>query len=75
MVNKKTNKIIKNINKWLTTTTELLTNVLTFAIICGLLFNDPFGVIKTISILISNVGEQGIAGFISLAILILYYRR
>ena len=42
---KSTDKLFKTINKWLVTSTELLTNVLTFAIICGLLFNDPFGVI------------------------------
>tara|TARA_R100001377_G_C3097048_1_gene77876 strand:- start:75 stop:287 length:213 start_codon:yes stop_codon:yes gene_type:complete len=69
------NKIIKKINKWLTDTTQLLTNVFVFAVICGLLFNDPFGVINTISTLISNVGEQGLAGFISLTIIILMYRR
>jgi len=69
------NKYIKYINKWLIDMTHLLTNVLTFAIICGLLFNDPFGIINTISILIGGVGEQGLAGFISLAILILIYRR
>ena len=63
------------INKWLIDITNLLTNVFVFAIICGLLFNDPFGIINTISNLISGVGEQGLAGFISLAILILIYRR
>ena len=68
-------KIIKKINKWLITFTDLLTNVFVFAVICGLLFNDPFGVINTISTLISNVGERGLAGFISLAIIILIYRR
>ena len=68
-------KIIKKINKWLVTITDLLTNVFVFAVICGLLFNDPFGVINTISTLISNVGEKGLAGFISLAIIILIYRR
>ena len=68
-------KIIKKINKWLITFTDLLTNVFVFAVICGLLFNDPFGVINTISTLISNVGERGLAGFISLAIIILMYRR
>ena len=68
-------KIIKKINKWLITFTDLLTNVFVFAVICGLLFNDPFGVINTISTLISNVGEKGLAGFISLAIIILIYRR
>ena len=68
-------KYIKNINKWLIDITELLTNILVFAIITGLLFGDPFGIINTISTLISNVGERGLAGFISLAILILVYRR
>ena len=71
----KISKYIKYINKWLIDITQLLTNVLTFAIICGLLFNDPFGIINTISNLISGVGEKGLAGFISLAILILIYRK
>ena len=68
-------KIINKLNKWLITITELLKNVLVFAVICGLLFNDPFGIINTISNLISNVGERGLAGFISLAIIVLIYRR
>ena len=68
-------KYIKVINKWLIDITKLLTNVFVFAIICGLLFNDPFGVINTISTLISNVGERGLAGFISLTIIVLIYRR
>ena len=68
-------KYLKKINKWLVDITEVLKNILVFAIICGLLFNDPFGIINTISVLISSVGDQGIAGFISLAILILIYRR
>ena len=68
-------KILKNINKWLIDITEILKNVLVFGIIAGLLFGDPFGVINTISVLISGVGEQGLAGFICLAILILIYRR
>ena len=71
----KLKKYLKFINKWLIDITFLLTNVLSFAIITGLLFNDPFGVINTISTLISNVGERGLAGFISLAIIILMYRR
>ena len=69
------NKIIKIINKWFVDITEVLKNVLVFAVICGLLFNDPFGIINTISDLISNVGERGLAGFISLAIIVLIYRR
>ena len=68
-------KYIKVINKWLITITDLLKNILVFAIISGLLFNDPFGTIETITKLISGVGPQGLAGFISLAIILLMYRR
>ena len=68
-------KYIKKINKWLTDITEILKNVLVFAIICGLLFNDPFGIITTISNLISGVGETGLAGLISLLIITTLYRR
>ena len=68
-------KIINKINKWLIDITFLLTNVLAFAIITGLLFNDPFGTIEMIAKLISDISEKGLAGFISLAIIILIYRR
>jgi len=68
-------KYLKKTNKWISSITETLKNVLVFAIVCGLLFDDPFGVINTISTLISSTGEKGLAGFIALAILILVYRR
>tara|TARA_B100000287_G_C20448382_1_gene708484 strand:- start:603 stop:815 length:213 start_codon:yes stop_codon:yes gene_type:complete len=68
-------KILKTINKWLINITELLKNVLVFGIISGLLFGDPFGVINTISTLIGGVSEQGLAGFICLAIIILVYKK
>ena len=68
-------KYIKVINKWLITITDLLKNILVFAIISGLLFNDPFGTIGMITKVIGGVGPQGLAGFISLAIIILMYRR
>ena len=68
-------KYLKTINKWLTDVTEVLKNVLVFAVVCGLLFNDPFGIITTISNLISGVGERGLAGLISLLIIITLYRR
>ena len=68
-------KYINFINGWLIDISELLKNVLVFAVICGLLFNDPFGIITTISNLISGVGETGLAGLISLLIITTLYRR
>ena len=67
-------KYFKKINHWLVDITEVLKNILVFAIVCGLLFNDPFGIIATISNLISNVGERGLAGLISLLLVITLYR-
>ena len=67
-------KYFKQINKWLLDITEVLKNILVFAIICGLLFNDPFGVITVISNLISNVDDKGLSGLISLLIIITLYR-
>ena len=67
-------KYFKSINKWLIDVTEVLKNILVFAIVCGLLFNDPFGIITTISNLISNVGDKGLAGLISLLIVLTLYR-
>ena len=68
-------KYITVMNKRLITISDLMKNILVFAIISGLLFNDPFGTIGIITKLISGVGPQGLAGFISLAIIILMYRR
>ena len=41
-------KITNTINKWLIDITFLLTNVLAFAIISGLLFNDSYNIIATL---------------------------
>jgi len=68
-------KMIKTINGWLLTITDLLKAILVFAIISGLLFNDPFGTIGTIGSLLDGIGSNGLAGLISLAILILVYGR
>ena len=68
-------KYIKKINKWLIDVTDVLKNILVFAVVCGLLFNDPFGIITTISNLMSGVGEKGLAGLISLLIITTVYNR
>ena len=70
----KIKKIINKVNKWLVDITGLLTNIFMFAVISGLLFNDPFGIINTISMLISNIGEQALAGLICLAVILIYRR-
>ena len=51
-------KYITVMNKWLITVTDLMKNILIFAIISGLLFNDPFGTIGVITKLISKKSNK-----------------
>jgi len=79
-IKKMTKKRVKNnyfklIFKWINELNKLLISIFVFAIISGLLFSDPFGVIKTISILITNLGDNGMAGIISLFVIILWSRK
>ena len=63
------------VNKWLVRVSEVLKNVLVFSIICGLLFDDPFGTIGVISGLLNNIGDRGLTGILALVIIIMVYKR
>ena len=54
---------------------DLLITLFVFAVVSGLLFRDPFGVIETIGNMISNIGDNGISGLIALLVVVLWYRR
>ena len=68
-------KYFNKINQWLIRVTYLLKNILVFAVISGLLFNDPFGVINIISNLISGISDKGLTGLISLLIIFAVYNQ
>ena len=71
----KKRKYIKVINKWLQEITNLLTNIFVFAVVCGLLFNDPFGVLANVGTFFGNFGDKGLAGLISLLLIVLWYKK
>ena len=54
---------------------DLLIALFVFAVVSGLLFRDPFGVIESIGNLISNIGDNGISGLIALLVVVLWNRR
>ena len=68
-------KMFKTIMKSFKQLNDLLITLFVFTIVSGLLFKDPFGVIESISNMISNVGDNGIAGLISLLVVVIWYRR
>jgi len=65
------NKVTDSFKKF----NDLLITLFVFAIVSGLLFGDPFGVIESIGKILSNVSDDGIAGLISLLVVVLWYRR
>ena len=54
---------------------DLLITLFVFAIVSGLLFKDPFGVIESIGNMISNINDNGISSLIALLVIVLWYRR
>ena len=69
------NKMFKTIIKSFKQLNDLLITLFVFAVISGLLFRDPFGVIESIGSMISNIGDNGISGLIALLVVVLWYRR
>ena len=65
----------KNIIKWVNNISDLLKSLFIFAVIAGLLFGDPFGVLTNIGTLLGDFGEKGLAGLISLLLIVLWYRK
>ena len=76
-MSKKNKSVITNtigiLNKRISIISTLLMNVFVLSIISGLLFNDPFGTIKGISIIISNIDDNGISGLISLLVIVIWH--
>ena len=66
-------KYIGILNNRISIISTLLMNVFVLSIISGLLFDDPFGTIKGISILISNISDNGISGLISLVVIVIWH--
>ena len=66
---------IQNIVKWVNNITELLKSLFVFSVIAGLLFNDPFGVLSNIGTLLGGFGDKGLAGLISLLLIVLWYKK
>ena len=69
------NKMFKTIMNSFKQLNDLLITLFVFAIVSGLLFRDPFGVIESIGNMISNICDNGISGLIALLVVVLWYRR
>ena len=60
------------LNNKISIITQLLINIFVFAVVSGLLFNDPFGTIEGIGSIISNISDNGISGLICLLVIVIW---
>ena len=63
------------VNGWVAMITEVLGGLIVLAVVTGILFNDPFGVIANISIIMSGIGDSGLAGLVALILVALWYKK
>ena len=68
------NYITKGIN-FLKEITEWLKVIFVFAIMAGLLFNDPFGVLANITKLLSNFSDHGLSALIAVLVVMLWSKK
>ena len=66
---------IKMLVEWFSSVTDLLKSIFVFSVIAGLLFNDPFGVLTNVGTFFGNFGDKGLAGLISLLLIVLWYKK
>ena len=63
------------VNEWLSQLTDLAKTLVVIGIIVGILFDDYFGVIAGLGRIMSQFGDAGFAGILSLAILVMWYEK
>jgi len=67
-------KQVTDFTEWLGTFVDLLKVLVTLGIVIGILFGDQFGVIANLGVIMTGLGEQGLAGLVALALLVSWYK-
>ena len=67
-------KVVTELTEWLGTFVELLKVLLVLGVVIGILFEDYFGVIANLGGIMTNLGQQGLAGLVALGLLATWYK-
>ena len=68
-------KAMANITTWLNDLTDLLKALIVFGILAGIIWNDVFGVIAGIGVLMANIGDGGLAGLVALVLVVTWWKK
>ena len=63
------------VSGWISDITELLLSLLVVGVVVGILWDDPFGVIGEISALMTQLGNEGVAGLVALVVVLSWYKK
>jgi hypothetical protein len=65
---------VTDFTEWIGTFVDLLKVLVTLGIVIGILFGDQFGVIANLGVIMTGLGEQGLAGLVALVLLVSWYK-
>ena len=68
-------KAIKMITVVLSTLTDLAIHLLVAGVVIGILYNDVFGVIGNIGAAMGTIGDNGLAGLITIAVVAMWMKK
>ena len=68
-------EVLKTVTEWLSSITELLTSLIVFGFLVGIIYDDKFGVIEGVGNVLDSFGENGLAGFLALILVIIWYQK
>lgn len=69
------NNALEVVTDWIAKLSDLLLSLVILGIIIGVLFDDPFGVIAGIGKLMTQFGENGLAGLLALILIVVLYQK
>ena len=67
-------KVVAELTSWIGTFVDLLKLLVVLGVVTGILYDDYFGVIGNIGVIMKGLGQQGLAGLVALAILVTWYK-
>ena len=71
----KAKDLIKNIQEWLKTFTELGFSIILIFVVIDILFPGVTGIAKNLSDIVGSFASEGVVGLIALFIFLLIYKR
>lgn len=68
-------EVFEVVNKWIGDFTQLLAGLVVLGLFVGILFDDYFGVIAGVGKVMSQIGEAGLVGLLTLVVVVMWYQK